>query len=148
MFRVIISDLKPSQVEKTLRIQEECNLSVWSGDDYRYELQNRFSYALCAESADEVYGFLIARRTADFELDILNFGVSPECQKRGVGTALWRELLERISADKIQTAWLEVRESNLRAIEFYQTRGFVEVWRRKSFYARPSENAVVMKLEL
>ena len=39
---------------------------------------------------------------------------------------------------------LEVRESNASAIALYEKCGFEQVGMRKNFYAKPTENAVLM----
>jgi len=39
---------------------------------------------------------------------------------------------------------LEVRESNFAAIALYQSLGFEEMGRRKNFYRRPQEDALIM----
>ena len=43
---------------------------------------------------------------------------------------------------------LEVRESNAAAIAFYRKNGFVPVGRRKGFYEKPVEDALIYKREL
>ena len=39
---------------------------------------------------------------------------------------------------------LEVRESNTAAISLYESLGFEEMGRRKNFYRRPPEDALIM----
>ena len=45
-------------------------------------------------------------------------------------------------------ATLEVRESNIRARTLYETFGFRQIARRKGYYPRSGEDAIVMLLEL
>jgi ribosomal-protein-alanine N-acetyltransferase len=44
--------------------------------------------------------------------------------------------------------YLEVRDSNAAARALYLSRGFSEVGRRRSYYRRPVEDAVVMRRPL
>ena len=58
--------------------------------------------------------------------------------------ALCREARERA----LEQISLEVRESNLSAIALYQSLGFYEAGRRRRFYRNPSEDALVMLLDV
>lgn len=51
------------------------------------------------------------------------------------------------NAAKAEKWYLEVRESNLGAISFYEKLGFERVGIRKNFYTAPTENAVLMALQ-
>ena len=44
--------------------------------------------------------------------------------------------------------FLEVRESNQVAINFYKKNKFKEISVRKNYYSEPNENAIIMKLEV
>jgi ribosomal-protein-alanine N-acetyltransferase len=45
----------------------------------------------------------------------------------------------------VRTVYLEVRASNDHARALYDSRGFVEVGRRKAYYRRPVEDAIVLR---
>jgi len=45
----------------------------------------------------------------------------------------------------VRAAFLEVRESNTAARALYGSRGFREIGRRKNYYRRPVEDALVMR---
>jgi ribosomal-protein-alanine N-acetyltransferase len=46
---------------------------------------------------------------------------------------------------RAEALYLDVRESNVRARELYGSRGFVPVGRRRRYYRRPSEDAIVLR---
>ena len=73
-----------------------------------------------------------------------NVAVSPEGRRRGIGDMLIEELLRRALAKKLSFVTLEVRESNLTAQALYRKHGFTEVGRRKKYYDRPTEDAILM----
>ena len=56
-----------------------------------------------------------------------------------------QELLDKI---KTKDIFLEVRESNQVAINFYKKNKFKEISVRKNYYSEPNENAIIMKLEV
>jgi ribosomal-protein-alanine N-acetyltransferase len=91
----------------------------------------------------QVIGFLVARQTAPNEREILNVAVDPDERRRGVARILLKGELGRG-----KNQWfLEVRESNTRAIKLYQSVGFRVFARRESYYANPPEAAIVMKFD-
>lgn len=67
---------------------------------------------------------------------------------RGQGIA--DELLEvfvRFGRAKLAFLTLEVRLTNAPAIELYMKHGFAQVGRRKDYYEKPKEDALIMTLE-
>ena len=91
-----------------------------------------------------VAGYAIAHHAAD-EGEILNLGVAPAHQRRGVGRVLVEHLLTLLAERGVDAVFLEVRESNAAARRLYQRLGFREVGRRPGYYRRPVEDAVILR---
>jgi polysaccharide biosynthesis protein PslH len=91
-----------------------------------------------AEIDATVAGFMVSRRTAPDEREILNIAVAPEFRRSGVATALIRSLTA-------PTVFLEVRLSNTFARSLYRKLGFEEVGTRRDYYDHPAEDAIVMR---
>lgn len=150
--------MRPVDVERVFEIQQECKLSFWTVAGHLEELRRTDSVSLVAELENQILGFLTARflpavsdkndAPVSAEAEILNFGIAETFQQQGIGTLLFNGFLLTARAAQIQSIWLEVRASNQNALGFYQSRGFVEIQRRRNFYALPAEDAVVMKLTL
>ena len=81
------------------------------------------------------------------EGEILNLAVAPAGRRRGLGRALVEAMLEALRTRGIRQVYLEVRESNSSARALYASRGFKEVGRRKAYYRRPVEDAIVLRLD-
>jgi [ribosomal protein S18]-alanine N-acetyltransferase len=96
--------------------------------------------AIVAEDGESLAGFVVWRRIASDEIEILNLAVQPAFRRRGVAKAL----LGRLPKGDV---FLEVRESNLAARGLYQAAGFREVGLRRGYYQNPPEGAVVMRLQ-
>jgi ribosomal protein S18 acetylase RimI-like enzyme len=84
----------------------------------------------------------------DVDIEIYNIGVVEQMQGRGIGAKLLEILYEAGTKYKSAKIWLEVRESNTKAINFYRANNFEICYRRKNFYAKPTENGLVLKLEI
>ncbi len=98
---------------------------------------------LLAEHGRGVIGFLAARSLHD-ECEIENIVVSRAMQRRGIASELLKHLFSTLS-DRVQSIFLEVRESNQPAIRLYEKAGFEVVGRRKSYYQEPGEDALMMR---
>jgi len=96
-----------------------------------------------ATLGERVAGFVVTRRVAGEQAEILNLAVDPAERRRGVGTWLLGEAL----ASSAGPWFLEVRASHEAARELYEKFGFREVARRPGYYQDSGEVAVVMRLE-
>jgi len=117
----------------------------WSTQDFRDCVS--FASFLVAEAAEErIVGYIVALDAAD-EGEILNLAVSPATRRTGLGRALVHEMLEALSDRGVRQVYLEVRESNAPARALYAAHGFKEAGRRKQYYRRPVEDAIVLRLD-
>ena len=91
----------------------------------------------------EIAGFAVWREVDRGEWELLNLAVSPNFRRRGVASRLISKLKEL----KMDTIFLEVRESNTAARCLYRHHHFLEVGLRKNYYAHPIENAIVLRFQ-
>ena len=82
------------------------------------------------------------------EGEILNLAVDPAARRRGLGRQLLEGVLGAMRAAGTTTVFLEVRQSNLAAIQLYAGAGFRPVGIRRGYYRNPTEHAVTMALQL
>ncbi len=116
-------------------------------DSYERLAQLAGPLALVSERAGEVTGFFIGREAAN-EGEVLNLAVMPKYRRQGDGAALVSAALEEMRSRGVQSVFLEVRESNLGAIAFYESFGFSKIGRRKIYYRDPEEAAITMEKKL
>ena len=107
----------------------------WKVADY---LEQDFRVAM---EGNRIVGFLVARTLAADEREILNLAVAPDFRRKGVA----RALLDNAYKGFRGAIFLEVRESNRVAQEFYKSLGFKELNKRPGYYGSPPESAIVMK---
>jgi ribosomal-protein-alanine N-acetyltransferase len=90
-------------------------------------------------------GFLVGR-VVDKEWELENIVVAEFARRRGLGTQLLHAFLDLARSEGAKTVVLEVRESNLAARRLYEKLKFAETGRRKSYYSRPQEDAILYRL--
>ena len=139
----------PAHLEGAAELEKLCFTSPWSAQSLEL-LTNEgigVGYVLEAPLADgqpaavAAYGGMLI--TVD-EGQITNVAVHPDCRRRGYGAAIVRTLLRHAKDARLESVSLEVRASNAAAIALYQQAGFYEAGRRKGFYSKPTEDALVM----
>jgi len=116
----------------------------WSTEDFRDCIS--FAVFLVAEADDKVVGYTVALEAAD-EGEILNLAVAEEGRRGGLGRALVEAIVSALTEQGVRQVYLEVRESNAPARALYAGFGFKEVGRRKAYYRRPVEDAMVLRLD-
>ncbi len=92
-------------------------------------------------------GYVFARVAAG-EAEVLNLAVHPAHRFRGVGRSLLEQMMRRAARRGASLLFLEVRESNTPAQNFYRKMGFKQVGRRSKYYARPQEDALILAREI
>lgn len=141
-------------------IANECGLSFWSRVDYERQLEDKDGISLVVkDNAGETIGFLISRlikyktefvfnrfNSYESEMEIYNIAVSPAHQSQGAGKILLNKCIESPGDCSKTTIRLEVRHSNLKAVNFYLKNGFKIRYTRKNYYSQPVEDALVMEL--
>lgn len=101
---------------------------------------------LVAEADEKIVGYAVALEAAD-EGEILNLAVAEMGRRRGLGRALVEAIVAALTERGVRQVYLEVRESNAPARALYASFGFKEVGRRKAYYRRPVEDAMVLRLD-
>ena len=98
---------------------------------------NSFIYAYLID--EKICGYLMVLDSIDV-YEILAIATVEEYRNKGIA----QELLEKI---KTKDIFLEVRESNKKAINFYKKNNFKQISIRKGYYSDPTEDAIIMKME-
>lgn len=97
------------------------------------------------EQGGEIAGYTIVMFVLD-EMHLLNICIRPEDHGKGLGSALLKTMERIARGAKVETCFLEVRQSNFSAIRLYLNAGFNEIGVRKGYYPAASgrEDAIVM----
>lgn len=125
-------------------IEQRVFADPWSTQDFRDCVS--FALFLVAEEHAQIAGYVVALDAAD-EGEILNLAVAEGGRRRGLGRALVEAIVAALSERGVRQVYLEVRESNAAARALYAGFGFKDVGRRKAYYRRPVEDAIVLRVD-
>jgi ribosomal-protein-alanine acetyltransferase len=77
--------------------------------------------------------------------ELCDIVVPPQFLFQGVGQAMLNRCFDLSLERQLPVLFLEVRQSNQRAIQFYKKNGFEIISIRKHYYANPQEDAWIMR---
>jgi ribosomal-protein-alanine N-acetyltransferase len=125
-----------TDLDEIWRIQSASGEAAqWRPADYMQHI----CLVACVE--ERIAGFVVARRVAADEIEILSAAVDAPSRRRGAARALIQQLI----GENPGSAYLEVRQSNVAARKLYHSLGFETIAVRQEYYSAPVESAIVMK---
>ena len=139
----MIRDFRPADLETVQKLLSSIpELAQWSSDDFLLASERGFCVRVSEEEGG-VCGFVAFRIVGD-EAEILNLAVDSHRRRQGIGSRLVEQTIEACKAAGAKKIFLEVRESNEGARKFYSRLGFTGEGRRRRYYRRPVEDAIVL----
>ncbi len=141
---ISIRRAKPSDVEPIGAIEARSFSNPWHPHAFRSLITREGATVLVAEDATlGVVGYAVYWWVLD-QGELANLAVAEKSRRRGVGSTLLDNVLERAKSAGVESLFLEVRASNLSAFELYRSRGFEEIGVRKDYYQKPREDARIL----
>ena len=138
-----ITDAREELLPQIQRIEQRSFSMPWTEAMLRLQLSPDSHVFLTAEREGRVVGYIGMMYVLD-EGYTTNVAVHPDARRQGVAKALIAALEQRAREKLLSFMTLEVRESNAAARALYAESGFREVGRRKNYYEKPAEDAILM----
>lgn len=120
-----------------------CFSSPWSKNSLKLLLNEGIGVGMVCRRDGKIcaYGGMLI---AVDEGQITNVATHPDVRRQGYGRAVVEALLKYAKQHNLNSVSLEVRASNAAAIALYSSLGFKSEGRRRGFYTKPQEDALVM----
>lgn len=144
MLRLLTNNDLPSMVA----IEATAQHDPWNETLFKQCLELG-AYGWVIDVDGQLLGFIMLLKQTD-EVHILNFCVLKAAQGRGLGKALLAHALADSVEKKHSMMYLEVRQSNQKAISLYERLGFEHIGVRHGYYtdADRREDALVFAKKL
>ncbi|PTQ90605.1 ribosomal protein S18-alanine N-acetyltransferase [Agitococcus lubricus] len=140
---LVLRPMTEADLNAVYAIEKQVQYAPWSIPLFQEGLGRH----LCtvAEYQHQIIGFSVVQFIVD-EAHLLNIAIDPQYQKRGFAKVLLAKVFAQAQDKNASTLFLEVRQSNQRALAIYQMAGFNEIGLRKNYYPSPNgkEHAVIM----
>jgi ribosomal-protein-alanine N-acetyltransferase len=137
---LIIETASMRHLDRLCEIERDCfEEEAFSRCQIASLLGDYNSIGLVAVDNSRIVGFIIGaicvRRNA-LDGHVLTIDVSPEHQRKGVGSMLLKAI-ERIFIErKVKTCHLEVREDNIKALRLYEKTWYKIIGKLKNYYGK------------
>lgn len=144
-----VLELLNEDIDAILPLENELYHKPWQKKDYEYELNdNPFAYylKLIDKDSNEIMGF-IGFWIKFEQAEITKVSIAKKYQGYKLSKLLMADAENRIRLAECENITLEVRVSNIVAINLYKSCGFKTVATRKKYYEN-GEDAYLMLKEL
>ena len=138
-----ICDAATVHLPQLAALERACFSAPWTRAQLAGQLPDDRHVFLIAAAGETVLGYANFLHVLD-EGDIGNVAVASDSRRRGIGAALLKALFAESERRGAAVLQLEVRESNLAARRLYEKNGFEIVGKRKNYYEKPAEDAILM----
>lgn len=138
-----IRNIEKNDIPRLVLLEEELLKETVGEEMLGAELHNKFAKFYVATFNDIVIGYLSCWMVEE-TVDIINVVIDKDYQHQGFGQALFSQMEEEAKANNCTNIMLEVKETNLKAIKFYQKQGYEQISIRKNYY-QDHTNALIMK---
>lgn len=142
----VLSPLTNAAVPGVAAVEKACFSTPWSEESIRQELGNDQALVLTLSVCGDVVGYIGAHIVLD-EAYVTNLAVLPAFRRKGFGRRLLEAMIDACRKRQCAFLSLEVRESNAAAQSLYRSCGFTLRGRRKHFYEKPTEDALILTRE-
>ena len=128
-------------VDLVYNLEKQIFKDSWPRKSFVHEVENEnYSFPYIMLQQEKIVGYAVVWYVSK-ELHINNIAIAPEFQRQGFGAKLLEYILDLFQ--DFDTAFLEVRISNLAAISLYEKYKFNKAAIRKKYYT-DDEDAVIM----
>lgn len=142
---IALRPMRADDIPAIVAIEQASFSDPWSALTFRSLLTRPHARAVTAvDAAAQRCGYCVLLYVLD-EGEIANIAVAPTCRGHGVAGALLDDALAAATQLDLSRVFLEVRESNAPARALYASRCFHPVGRRRGYYQRPDEDALVLQ---
>ncbi len=137
-----------NDIAQLMVIENACHSHPWTEKTMLSCLAGRY-FNLAAFQGDDMLGFYIGEKAGP-DYTLMDICVAPKYQGQGIARQLLAAFIEYGEQHEAENLFLEVRESNNRAIALYERAGFSHMSVRKNYYPTTTgnENAILMGLTL
>ena len=144
LVRVHIRWMIRRDMPEVLAIEHQSFEYPWCEEEFLRVLRQRNCIGMVAEQGERVVGFMIYELHKS-KLQVLNFAVSAEARRGGIGHQMVQKLVGKLSSHRRTRIVLTCRETALAAQMFFRVEGFRASEVLREHFEDTGEDAYVMQ---
>lgn len=145
-----ISNATLADIEQMKFLEDELEICILSKQSILEDMKNKhYTYFVLKDKtkSNAIVGYVALSLVLD-NMDILAIVIKKDYQKKGLASYLLKYVINFAKQNDISTILLEVRMSNVPAINLYEKFNFEKISIRKNYYTSPIEDALIYKLDI
>ncbi len=128
--------MQTADVEGVMRVEREAYDYPWTARIFEDCIRVGYDCWVLAVDGRQVGHSVLS--VAAGEAHLLNLTVDPRWQGNGLGRFMVRRLFDYACEQEAEALFLEVRPSNVAAVQLYRSEGFEHIGTRPRYYPLPS----------
>ncbi|HEV7816439.1 MAG TPA: ribosomal protein S18-alanine N-acetyltransferase [Janthinobacterium sp.] len=148
--RLNYEPMSEADLDDVVALEESVYPHPWSRGNFLDSLVSGYQAWVLRDQGGYLLGYFLLMAMVD-EAHLLNVAVGAGIQGQGLGRFLLNQAVACARGLGMESVLLEVRPSNLRALEIYRRYGFAQIGRRKGYYPAANqqrEDAIVMRIAI
>lgn len=145
--QIKLKSLTEAELSQVIELDNLCFGGLWSLEGYQREIKSPNSELLIIcfnlNQEEKVIGLGCFWSILE-EAHLTILAIHPDFQRQGLGTLLLNKLLESAQKKGLERATLEVGENNQLALNLYKKFGFTIAGKRKKYYQKTGEDALIL----
>ena len=138
-----ICPVAESDISQIAKLENMYFSEPWSEISLKKSLNKENYCFICAKTGLKVVAYA-SMYVVNPEGYICNIVVHEDYRNMGIATNIINKIIQYSQKMNLEILTLEVRESNIKAVNLYKKHDFECVGIRKNFYTNPTENAYIM----
>jgi len=127
-------------------LERMCFRTRWTREQFLLGLERRAFRILGIHERGVLVAYVAFSLIAQ-EMEIMNIAAHPFHRRKGLAKRLLGEAIDICRRENAVQGFLEVRRSNVGAIDLYKKFGFIQVGTRKNYYPDNNEDALLFRLD-
>jgi len=140
---VVTRDMGVDDLPEVLSIEAVSFPRPWTEGMFREELRSPLCRTRVAEVKGRIIGYISYSLILD-EIHLRNIAVRTGWQRQGIASVLLEEMFDGAVSRNIRWATLEVRPSNMAALQLYKKFLFSVRGIRRNYYTETGEDAIIL----
>ncbi len=149
MADIVIAPMTENDLGSVLKIEQACFKNPWSRISFLNQLAGKYShnFVLKLENSCETYQIIayVCFQLIIDELHLLKIAVNPAQQHQGFAVNFLNDCMKTVEPQRINSAFLEVRQHNTAAIGLYKKAGFYIEAQTPNYYSDTREDAILIR---
>lgn len=140
-----VATLGVADIDGVMDLERMCFRTRWTREQFLLGLERKAFRILGIHERGVLIAYCAFSVIAG-EMEIMNIATHPFHRRKGLGSRLLAEVLRQCRQEGVAEGFLEVRRSNVGAIDLYGKFGFIQIGARKNYYPDNNEDALLFRL--